>query len=127
DCDSSQSHATTKATSEAAATVLRSLGEDSKPKIQTQLTVYGTSPIVEAKGKGTLLVERLDVKGERQQIELDGSQQKGKFYDFASANRALTPGGIYSASFGGSKVVFQVDANARPGATPVVGRLIRLN
>ena len=130
DCDSSQSHATTKATSEAAATVLRSLGDKGDkraPKIQTQLTVYGTSPIVEAKGKGTLVVERLDVKGERQQIELNGSQQKGKFYDFAGANKALTPGGIYAASFGASKIVFQVDANAKPGAAPVVGRLIRLN
>ena len=123
DCDSNQSHATTKATSEAAATVLRSVGK----KFKTQLTVYGTSPIVEAKGKGTLVVERLDVKGERQQIELNGSQQKGKFYDFASADRALAPGGIYSASFGKSKIVFKVDANAKPGATPVVGRLIRLN
>ena len=129
DCDSNQSHATTQATSEAAATVLRSLGDkrDGTPKIKTQLTLYGTSPMVEAKGKGTLVVERLDVKGERQQIELNGSQPKGKFYDFAGANRALTPGGIYSASFGASKIVFQVDANAKPGATPIVGRLIRLN
>ena len=129
DCDSSQSHATTKATSEAAATVLRSLGDKTGggPKIKPQLTVYGASPVVEAKGKGTLVVERLDVKGERQQIELNGSQQKGKFYDFAGANRALTPGGVYSASFNTSKIVFQVDANAKPGATPIVGRLIRLD
>jgi hypothetical protein len=129
DCDSNQSHATTKATSEAAATVLRSLGDkkDGGPKIKTQLTLYGTSPIIEAKGKGTLLVERLDVKGERQQIELNGSQPKGRFYDFASANRALAPGGIYSASFNTSKIVFQVDANAKSGATPIVGRLIRLD
>ena len=103
--------------------MLRSVGK----KFKTQLTVYGTSPMVEAKGKGTLVVERLDVKGERQQIELNGSQQKGKFYDFASADRALAPGGVYSASFGKSKIVFKVDANAKPGATPVVGRLIRLN
>ena len=127
DCDSSQSHATTKATSAAAATVLRSVGDPSAPKIKTQLTLYGASPMVEAKGKGTLVFERLDVKGERQQIELNGSQQKGKFYDFASANRTLTPGGVYSASFGPSKIVFLVDANAKPGATPIVGRLIRLN
>ena len=128
DCDSTQSHATTKATSEAAATVLRSLAsEKGGPKIKTQLTLYGASPMVEAKGKGTLVVERLDVKGERQQIELTGSQQKGKFYDFAGANRALTPGGIYSASFGTSKILFLVDTNAKPGATPIVGRLIRLD
>ena len=127
DCDSNQSHATTKATSEAAALVLRSLGDKNSRTIKPQLTVYGTSPIVEAKGKGVLVVERLDVKGDRQQIELDGTQQKGKFYDFATANRALTAGGVYSATFGASKMVFQVDANAKPGATPVVGRLIRLN
>ena len=127
DCDSNQSHATTKATSEAAATVLRSVGDKNAPKIKPQLTVYSTSPMVEAMGKGTLVIERLDVKGERQQIDLDGRQQKGKFYDFAGANRTLTPGGVYSATFGASKMVFQVDANAKPGATPVVGRLIRLN
>ena len=67
DCDSAQSHATTKATSEAAATVLRSLADDKNAaaKIKPQLTIYGTSPVVEAKGKGTLVVERLDIKGER--------------------------------------------------------------
>jgi hypothetical protein len=127
DCDSSQSHVTTKQTSEVAATVLRSMGKDnSAPKIKPQLTLYGTSPVVEAKGRGTLVVERLDIKGERQQIVLDGSQPKGKFYDFAGANRALAPGGIYSATFGAARIVFQIDAQAKPGATPVVGRLIRL-
>lgn len=128
DCDSTQSHATTKATSEAAATVLRSLASDkSGPKIKTQLTLYGSSPMVEAKGKGTLVIERLDVRGERQQVELNGNQARGKFYDFAGTSRALTPGGIYSASFGTSKIVFLVDANAKPGPTPIVGRLIRLD
>ena len=126
ECDSSQSHATTKQTSEVAATVLRSMAKSASSTIKPQLTLYGTSPVVEAKGRGTLVVERLDVKGERQQIELNGSQAKGKFYDFASTNRALAPGGIYSATFGAAKIVFQIDSQAKPGATPVVGRLVRL-
>jgi hypothetical protein len=128
ECDSAQSHATTKATSEAAATVLRSLNEDKNAaaRIKPQLTIYGTSPVVEAKGKGTLVVERLDIKGERQQIELTGSQAKGKFYDFAGTNKALTAGGTYAATFGTSKIVFRIDPQAKPGATPIVGRLIRL-
>jgi hypothetical protein len=126
ECDSSQSHATTKETSEVAATVLRSVGKSASSTIKPQLTLYGTSPIVEARGRGTLVVERLDVKGERQQIELNGSQSKGKFYDFASVNRALAPGGIYSATFGSGKIVFRIDSQAKPGATPIVGRLIRL-
>jgi hypothetical protein len=126
ECDSSQSHATTKETSEVAATVLRSVGKSASSTIKPQLTLYGTSPIVEARGRGTLVVERLDVKGERQQIELNGSQPKGKFYDFATVNRTLAPGGIYSATFGSGKIVFRIDSQAKPGATPIVGRLIRL-
>jgi hypothetical protein len=126
DCDSSQSHATTKETSEVAATVLRSVGKSASSTIKPQLTLYGTSPIVGARGRGTLVVERLDVKGERQQIELNGSQPKGKFYDFATVNRALAPGGIYSATFGSGKIVFRIDSQAKPGATPIVGRLVRL-
>jgi hypothetical protein len=126
ECDSSQSNATTKETSEVAATVLRSVGKSASSTIKPQLTLYGTSPIVEARGRGTLVMERLDVKGERQQIELNGSQPKGKFYDFASVNRALAPGGIYSATFGSGKIVFRIDSQAKPGATPIVGRLIRL-
>src|SRR6478752_4414134 len=109
ECDSAQSQATTKATSEVAATVLRSIAKSAPSTIKPQLTLYGTSPVVEAKGRGTLVVERLDVKGERQQIELNGSQAKGKFYDFARTNRALEPGGIYSASFGSAKIVFRID------------------
>jgi hypothetical protein len=126
ECDSGQSHATTKETSEVAATVLRSVAKSASSTIKPQLTLYGTSPIVEARGRGTLVVERLDVRGERQQIELNGSQPKGKFYDFASVNRALAPGGIYSATFGSGKIVFRIDSQAKPGTTPIVGRLIRL-
>jgi hypothetical protein len=126
DCDSNQAHATGRATSDVAATVLRSVGTGMDPVIKTQLTLYGSSPLFEVKGRGTLVVDRLDVKGERQQIELNGSQIKGKFYDFAGVNRTLAPGGVYAATFASSKIVFRVDPQAKPGATPIVGRLIRL-
>jgi hypothetical protein len=126
DCDSKQAHATTKATSEVAATVLRSIDKSKEAGIKTQLTLYGTAPVFEVKGKGTLTVDRLDVRGERQQIELNGSQLKGRFYDFAGTNRTLAPGGVYSASFASQKIVFRVDPQAKPGPTPIVGRLIRL-
>jgi hypothetical protein len=122
ECDASHAHATTRETSEIAATVVRSIAS-----VKPQLTLYGASPLVQATGRGTLLIERLDVSGERQQIELDGKQSKGKFYDFAAANKALSPGGIYSAKFRSSQIVFQVDAQARPGATPIVGRLVRMD
>ena len=64
--------------------------------------------------------------GERQEINLGGTQLKGRFVDFASENVALTPGGLYSATFKSSQIVFRVDALAQPGATPIVGRLLRM-
>ena len=126
DCDASHSHATTRETSQGAATVVRSVIK-SDPTPRPELTLYGASPLVEANGRGTLIVERLDVTGERQQIDLDGKQLKGRFFDFARANRALTPGGIYAATFGTSTIVFRIDWHAKPGATPIVGRLVRLD
>jgi hypothetical protein len=124
DCDPSQMNVATRETRGAAATVLRSV--DTKALPEPQLTLYGASPFVEAKGRGTLTVRRLDVPGERQQINLGGTQLKGKFVDFASENVALVPGGLYAASFKSSQIVFRVDPQAKPGATPIVGRLLRM-
>ncbi|MBR1148049.1 hypothetical protein [Bradyrhizobium sp. AUGA SZCCT0431] len=124
-CDSNQANATTKDTSAVAATLLRSATATSLPA--PQLTLYGASPFVQAKGRGTLVVRRLDLAGERHQIALGGTQLKGKFVDFAGENVALVPGGLYAASFKSSEIVFRVDAQAKPGATPIVGRLLRLD
>ena len=123
-CDPNQANATTKDTSGVAATLLRSATEAKLP--EPQLTLYGASPLVEAKGRGTLTIRRLDVAGERHQIALGGTQLKGKFVDFAGENVALVPGGLYAASFKSSEIVFRIDAQAKPGATPIVGRLLRL-
>ncbi|NOJ38820.1 hypothetical protein [Bradyrhizobium australiense] len=126
-CDSNQANVTTRETSGVAATVLRSVDNNKAVSFpQPQLTLYGASPLVEAKGRGKLIIRRLDVAGERQQIDLGGTQLKGRFVDFASENVALAPGGLYAASFKSSQIVFRVDAQAKPGATPIVGRLLRL-
>lgn len=124
DCDSKQKHATTRETSGVAATVFRGLEDATLP--QPQVTLYGASPLIEAKGRGRLVVRRLDVVGERQQIDLSGTQLKGRFIDFAGEDVALSPGGLYVATFKSSQIVFRIDPQARPGATPIVGRLLRL-
>jgi hypothetical protein len=126
-CDPNQANATTRETSGVAATVLRSVDNSKSASLpQPQLTLYGASPLVEAKGRGKLIIRRLDVPGERQEINLGGTQLKGRFLDFASENVALVPGGLYAASFKSSQIVFRVDAQAKPGMTPIVGRLLRL-
>ena len=124
-CDSNQANATTKDTSGVAATLLRSV-ERPNSLPQPEIILYGASPFVEAKGRGTLTVRRLDLVGERHQIALGGTQLKGKFVDFAREDVALVPGGLYAASFKSSEIVFRVDAQAKPGATPIIGRLLRL-
>ncbi len=124
-CDPAQAHATTRATSDVAASVVRSLEKGAAPA-GPQLTLYGTSPLVEAKGRGTLVFERLDQRGERQQFDLTGNQLKGRFYDLAGTSKSLTPGATYAATFASRRIVFRVDPQARPGPTPIVGRLLRL-
>ena len=126
-CDPNQANATTRETSGVAATVLRSVDSSKAASLpQPQLTLYGASPLVEAKGRGKLVIRRLDVPGERQEINLGGTQLKGRFLDFASENVALVPGGLYAATFKSSQIVFRVDTLAKPGATPIVGRLLRM-
>jgi hypothetical protein len=94
---------------------------------EPQVILYGTSPLVEIKGGGVIFIERLDQPGERQKIDTGGQQLvKGAFYDFARSNKALAPGGIYRASTGARQVVFKIDSNAKPGTSPILGRLLRL-
>ena len=128
DCDPKQSLATAQASSGVAATVLRSVDQSKRATLpKPQLILYGASPLVDAKGRGTLVVRRLDLVGERQQVDLGGTQFKGRFFDFANENATLVPGGLYAATFKSSQVVFQVDPKALPGATPIVGRLLRMD
>jgi hypothetical protein len=126
ECDASHAHATTKETSEVAATVFRGI-TSSAESTAAQVTLYGASPIFELKGRGALIVERLDKAGERQQIEIGNNRIRGKFFDFAKVNRALVPGGTYAATFGASKIVFRIDPQAKPGAAPVLGRLLQMD
>jgi hypothetical protein len=123
-CDSSHSQLDWEV-GESAASVVRTMdGEASK---SPRLTLYGQSPVVATNGLGKLVVERLDVKGERYDVDLTAaSVMRGKFYDFAKTGTTLTPRGIYAVSLGSRRTVFLVDRDAKPGRTPIIGRLVRL-
>jgi hypothetical protein len=91
------------------------------------VTLYGSSPLVELKTPATLRIERVDRPGERQVIDINDKQVlSGRFYDFAKRGKHLAAGGIYSMSSGQAAVVFKIDSQAKPGNTPVLGRLLRL-
>ena len=92
-----------------------------------QFTLYGLSPVFELRPPGKLVVERLDQPGERHEIAVTEQQLlHGAFLDFAKAGMALVPGGLYRAKFADQEIVFKIDSDAKPGDTPLVGRLARL-
>jgi hypothetical protein len=91
---------------------------------EPQLTLHGSSPIVELKGGGTFVIERLDKVGERHAETIAGKQE-GDFFDFASVGKSLVAGGLYRASAGTQRLIFRIDHHARAGRTPIIGRLLR--
>ncbi len=92
-----------------------------------QFTLYGSSPLIELNGLGPLVIARLDTKGEYFIFDIDPDKLlRGRFLDLAVEGKSLTPGGVYEARWQKRLVVFRVDPAAKPGATPILGRLLRL-
>jgi hypothetical protein len=121
-CEAGKMLLTAQTASQAAGMVFRS-GSGPKP----QFMLYGLSPIVEMKGGGSLLIERIDRPGERYIVTVDERQLlHGAFYDFANVGKTLAAGGVYKVVLGAQQVVFKVDPQSKPGQTPIVGRLLRL-
>ena len=125
-CDPTQAQRIGKELGESAATVFRSLKDDPK-KGPPPLVLHGLSPIVSIPERGKLVVERIDVKGERYEVDLANAQPTGRrFYDLTKSNIALQSGGAYSIRLNSKFAAFVVDPNATPGAGPVIGRLVTL-
>ncbi len=124
-CDGGKMQLTQQQASKSGAVVFRNA-----PKVNTnqpQLILYGLSPVVDVKGGGHLIIERIDQPGERIEMDIAAHQLvRGTFYDFAKAGKALTPGGTYRASAGTDHITFKVDPNAAPGQAPILSRLLRL-
>ena len=124
-CDPTQAQRIDKELGESAATVFRSLNDDKKGP--PPLVLHGLSPIVSTSERGKLVVKRLDVAGERYEVDLANARPAhGRFYDLGKSNIALQPGGAYSVSVKSRFAAFVVDRDATPGAGPVIGRLVTL-
>jgi hypothetical protein len=127
-CDGGRLMLTAELGRQAAGMVFRGMPSGQQSSVtKPQITLYGLSPIVEMKGGGLLEIERIDRPGPH--IETTVSPQQlvnGVFYDLAKAGTVLDPGGIYRAKLGSRQLIFAIDPNAKPGASPIVGRLLRL-
>jgi hypothetical protein len=125
-CDPNQAAKVGKEVGESAATVVRSLKDD-KSSASAPLMLHGTEPMVVTNEHGKMVVERLDVKGERYEVDVSpASLTRGRFFDFAKTKIALKPGGAYSLTLNSKFKTFVVDPNASSGASPVIGRLVML-
>ena len=95
--------------------------------LRPQFLLHGRSPVVELSPQGPVILERADRSGERYALVPDPRKLKGAFYDFADENKSLVAGGVYRATMGPAQVLFQVDIGAKPGRTPLAGRLLLLS
>jgi hypothetical protein len=96
-----------------------------------QPDLYGRTPVVQlpkglASQDRTLLIERIDRRGERHEIKIDDAVAAAGFYDLAKVNVSLARGAIYDASMGDHKMTFRIDPKAKSGPAPVVSRLLRI-
>jgi hypothetical protein len=129
ECDGGKLRLTTEQAAKSGVVVFRA---PAKPRnlnaeASVERTLYGLSPLIDLRGGGKLLLERLDQPGERLEIDVPANQLvRGTFYDCAKHGQSLARGGIYRATADGRSVVFKVDPMAQPGASPLAGRLLRL-
>ena len=128
DCDAGRMMGAAGQTNDAASLVIR--GEQQlaiRPAPEPEFTIYGTSPIFELHGSGRLVIARLDKTGEYIDLMIEPDRlTRGVFLDFARDGRSLAAGGAYGVRWNRRLTVFKIDAAAKPGPTPIVGRLVRL-
>jgi hypothetical protein len=125
-CDGGKMELAAAQSKQSAAMVFRKApGPNTPPR--PQFKIYGRSPVVELRGGGTLVIERVDVpSGDRMEIAIAPADLvRGAFYDLAMGGKNLKPGGVYRARVGDQQIVFEVDPGAKAGAEPVAGRLLR--
>lgn len=120
-CDARKMMLTSQEATQVAGLVLR---RQPSPVPQPQFTLYGASPIVELKGGGTVVIERLDKAGERY-VQTITDDEQGAYFDFANAGKSLMAGGVYRAVAGTRQLIFRIDPHAKAGHTSIIGRLFR--
>jgi hypothetical protein len=126
DCGDGQAAVSEQEARASAVTVFRSVKPPQDSAESVKFTIHGSSPILDVGRGGQLVLKRLDKPGESYAAKLrQRSLIRGRFYDLATAGKELAPGGTYVATFGSRSIVFKVDPAAKPGPTPVIGRIVR--
>jgi len=123
DCEAAQMIDTTG--QDSASLIVR--GDLSGKLPDPEFTLHGASPVFELKGAGSLVVRRLDKAGEDFSLPVNPIRiGRRLFFDFATQNKVLIPGGLYEVGWGRKVVVFRIDPGAKSGRGPIIGRWVRL-
>jgi hypothetical protein len=129
-CDGGQMQLTPEQANKSGAMAFRrppKLGVGKTAALEPSLMLYGRTPMFELGQSGRLSIERLDQTAAAITIDVaHGQLLRGAFFDLAKTSTLLAAGGVYRASLNGRQVVFKIAASATPGATPLLGRLVRL-
>jgi hypothetical protein len=128
DCQAGKMMRAIGQTSDSASLIIRGKRPSTiKRAPEPEFTLYGLSPLIELKGGGRLVIARLDKTGEYFALTIEPKQLvRGAFLDLATKGESLTAGGVYGVRWNGRLTVFKVDPDAKPGQTPIIGRLLRL-
>ncbi len=89
-------------------------------KPRPQITLYKTRPMIVVPAPGRVQFEPLDGGADPVTVNVPG-----KAVDLAKGAAALKPGALYRVTAGAKSYVVKVDAAAKDGGGPVLGRLIR--
>lgn len=126
-CDAGRMQLTAQTASKGGAMVFREVPTTQRPSplmLRPQFFLFSTSPVITLAAGTPAIIERVDKPGERYQVS--GEKLGGTMYDFAEHNQALAKAGVYRATQGPVRVLFQIHLDAKPGRTPLLGRLLQL-
>jgi hypothetical protein len=123
-CDGGKIRLSSQQASKSAASAFRLQSADIQPDLYARTPVVQLPKVLASQDR-TLLIERVDRRGERHEVKIDDTIAAAGFYDLAKINVSLARGAIYDASIGGHKMMFQIDAKAKSGPAPIVSRLLR--
>lgn len=119
--------ALTEAQTERSAGFVQRGGTELKNRIhamtEAQLVLHGASPLVIGDGAHDVVIARFGNSHDRVVLPVK-SEGGRRVYDFATHDRSLAPGDVYVATCGDRQVTFRIDREAKPGQTPVLGRLV---
>jgi hypothetical protein len=119
-CDGGKMQLTFQVATSSAATSHR----DRAP-LQVDTTIYAVLPMFQVDGGRKLIIVRLDREHERFEFDVGDNLIRQKFFDLATINKPLSPGGTYRATMGNYHITFKVHPEARSGNAPIISRLLR--